>query len=179
MNAFTSLRAVHANRGPRVRQTAMWVGWSLIAAVAFFRLGYASFWDPDEAYYASASSEMLAAGDWFAPRFNDAPFFDKPILFYVLQMLAFVVLGENEFAARVVPALSAIGLIGSTAWLGAQLFDRPTGALAALMLALLPATFALSAYAIVDMTFVAFLFAGLSLVVVAAIRGRPGLQYGG
>lgn len=157
----------------------MWLGWSLIAVVAFFRLGYASFWDPDEAYYASAASEMLAAGDWFAPRYNDAPFFDKPVLFYILQMLAFVMIGENEFAARIVPALSAVALIGTTAWFGAQLFDRRTGAIAALLLALLPATFALSAYAIVDMTFVAFLFSGLSLVIVAGIRERPRLQYAG
>ena len=179
MSFFPSSLAVHGVGVPSFRQTATWLGWILIPLVVFFRLGYASFWDPDEAYYASASSEMLAAGDWFAPRYNDAPFFDKPILFYILQMLAFVVLGENEFAARFVPALSAIGLIGSTAWFGAQLFDRRTGALAALMLALLPATFALSAYAIVDMTFVAFLFAGLSLIVVAAIRGRTSLQYAG
>ncbi len=179
LSAAPSSIAAHAIRELFIGRTAPWLGWSLIAVVAFFRLGYASFWDPDEAYYASASSEMLAAGDWFAPRYNDAPFFDKPILFYILQMVAFVAIGENEFAARIVPALSAAALIGTTAWFGAQLFDRRTGALAAVMLALLPATFALSAYAIVDMTFVVFLFSGLSCVVIAGIRERPRLQYAG
>ena len=178
MSSFASSVGIDRMGPSSVRRIAAGLGWILVIWIAiFFRLGYASFWDPDEAYYASASSEMLAAGDWFAPRYNDAPFFDKPILFYILQMLAFAVFGQNEFAARLVPALSAIGLIGSTAWFGAQLFDRRTGTLAALMLALLPATFALKAYAILDMTFVAFLFSGLALVVVAAIRGRHRLQY--
>ena len=131
MSSLASSLAVYGVGAPSRRQTATWLGWCVVSVVVFFRLGYASFWDPDEAYYASASSEMLAARDWFAPRYNDAPFFDKPILFYILQMLAFVVFGENEFAARLVPALSAVGLIGSTAWFGAQLFDRRTGALAA------------------------------------------------
>src|SRR5687767_12915488 len=119
MSSLPSELIGHTTVASAVRHVATWCGWGLVIwIVVFFRLGYASFWDPDEAYYASASSEMLAAGDWFAPRYNDAPFFDKPILFYILQMLAFAGLGENEFAARIVPALSAVALIGSTGWFG-------------------------------------------------------------
>jgi 4-amino-4-deoxy-L-arabinose transferase-like glycosyltransferase len=158
----------------------VWLAWALVLwVVLFWRLGYASFWDPDEAWYATATSEMMASGDWLAPRFNGAPFFDKPILFYLLQMVAFALLGQNEAAARMVPALSAIGVFAGTAWFGTRLFGAATARLGTLILALLPATFALSTYAIVDMTFTAFLFPGLALIVIAAMEERPALQYPG
>src|SRR2546426_11641811 len=92
------------------------VGWTILCwVIIFWRLGYPSFWDPDEAIYAQVTREMLAARDWLAPRYNDAPFFDKPILFYLLQMGSFTLLGTTEFAARLVPALSALGLFATTA----------------------------------------------------------------
>jgi len=147
--------------------------------VLFWRLGYASFWDPDEAWYASVTTEMLDRGDWLVPYYNGVPFFDKPILFYLLQMVAFSLFGETELAARLVPALSAVVLLAGTAWFGARLLDARTGRLGTLMLALLPASFALSSYAILDMTFTAFLFPGLALIVTAALRERSALQYPG
>src|SRR5262249_10590655 len=76
-------------------------------------------------------------------------------------------------------ALSAVGVFAGTAWFGARLFGAATARLGTLMLALLPATFALSTYAIVDMTFTAFLFPGLALIVIAAMDERPALQYPG
>src|SRR5438105_1346493 len=98
-------------------------GWVLVCWIVFFwRLGYPSFWDPDEAHYAQTSREMLAAHNWLVPTYNGEPFFDKPVLFHWLQMAAFYLLGANELAARLVPALSALGLLWCTAWLGGQLF---------------------------------------------------------
>src|SRR5437588_911578 len=160
---------------PRIMRCA---GWTLVLwVVLFWRLGYPSFWDPDEAHYAQTSREMLAAHNWMVPTYDGQPFFDKPVLFHWLQMLSFSVLGATEFAARLVPAIAALGLVGCTAWLGAELFTVNTGELAALMLVLLPATFALSAYAILDMLFTMFIFAGAALLTVAALKERPRLQY--
>jgi 4-amino-4-deoxy-L-arabinose transferase-like glycosyltransferase len=162
------------------RRVAPCAGWALLLwVILFYRLGYPSFWDPDEAHYAEATREMMASGDWLAPSYNGQPFFDKPVLFYWLQTAAFGLLGPTELAARMVPAVSALGLFAGVWWLGAQLFNRRVAALAVLMLAILPATFALSAYAILDMTFTAFLFDGLALIAVAALRNRPRLQYPG
>src|SRR5262249_50106760 len=64
------------------------LGWALVVwVVVFWRLGYPSFWDSgDEAHYAQATREMLASGNWLVPTYEGAPFFDKPILFYVLQL---------------------------------------------------------------------------------------------
>jgi len=155
-------------------------GWVLVCWVVFgWRLGYPSFWDPDEATYAETTREMLAAGNWLVPTYDGRPFFDKPPLFYVLQIASFALLGPTELAARTVPALSALALLVVVAWFGKQLFNRDVGQTGALMFAVLPATFALSSYAILDMTFTLFLFAGCAVVVVSALRNRPRLQYGG
>ena len=159
---------------PRLRAA----GWVLVCwVVIVWRLGYPSFWDPDEATYAEATREMLASHSWWVPLYNGHPFFDKPPVFYLLQMASFTVLGATELAARAVPALSAIALIGAIAWFGRKLFDRDVGATGALMFAVLPATFALSAYAILDMTFTLFLFGGAAMVTVSALENRPRLQY--
>src|SRR5262249_26029471 len=77
---------------------------SLTFVVLFWRLGTPTFWDPDEAHYAETTREMVSAGDWWAPYYNDEPFFDKPALFHQIQGLAMVVLGPTELAARIVPA---------------------------------------------------------------------------
>src|SRR4051812_11743935 len=92
---------------------------ALIFVVVFWRLGAPTFWDPDEAHYAETSRGVVRSGDWWAPYYNEEPFFDKPILFHQLQGAAMVAFGPTEFAARIVPAIAALGLIGVTLWLGA------------------------------------------------------------
>ena len=155
-------------------------GWAVVCWVQFaWRLGYPSFWDPDEATYAEATREMLASHSWLVPIYDGRPFFDKPPLFYLLQTATFSVFGATEFAARLVPAISAGALMVSVAWLGRHLFNRDTGRNGALMFAVLPATFALSSYAILDMTFTMFLFGGCALLTVSALEERPRLQWPG
>ena len=152
---------------------------ALLFVVLFWQLGSASFWDPDEAIYAETSREMLRTGDWLAPYYNEQPFFDKPILFYWLQAAGMAVAGQNELGARLAPALAAVALVATTAWLGAALISFEAGFVAALLLAASPPVFALAHYAILDMTFTAFLFGGVSLLAVAALRARPHLQWPG
>jgi 4-amino-4-deoxy-L-arabinose transferase-like glycosyltransferase len=147
--------------------------------VLFWQLGSASFWDPDEAIYAETSREMLRTGDWLAPYYNQQPFFDKPILFYWLQAAGMAIAGQNELGARLAPAITAVVLVATTAWLGAVLLSFEAGFVAALLLAASPPVFALAHYAILDMTFTAFLFAGVSLLAAAALRDRPHLQWPG
>jgi 4-amino-4-deoxy-L-arabinose transferase-like glycosyltransferase len=164
----------------RRHELARWcAAGAVVFIVLFWRLGGASFWDPDEAHYAQTTREMIERGDWVAPFYNEEPFFDKPVLFHQLQGAAMVVLGQNEFAARFVPALAALALIAATAWLGATLVSADAGMFAALFMATSPGLFALARYAILDTLFTAFLFGGASLVTVAALRNRPALQYPG
>src|SRR5476649_2246193 len=92
---------------------------ALVFVVLFWSLGAPTFWDPDEAHYAETTRELIQSGDWLAPFYNHVPFFDKPVLFHVLQALPMSLFGPNEFAARLVPALAALALILTTWWLGA------------------------------------------------------------
>ena len=152
---------------------------ALLFIVLFWRLGTPTFWDPDEAHYAETSREVLNSGDWLAPYYNEQPFFDKPMLFHWLQAGAMALVGPTEFGARLAPALGALALVLITAWLGATLVSFEVGLVAALLLAASPSVFALARYAILDSVFTAFLFGGVSLVAVAALKDRPRLQWGG
>ena len=151
----------------------------LLFVVLFWRLGVPSFWDPDEAHYAQTTRELVESGDWLAPYYNQQPFFDKPILFHVLQGIPMSLLGPTESAARLVPALAALALILTTWWLGAVMVSADVGFLGALFLTVSPGVFGLSRYAILDTLFTAWLFGGLSLLTVAALKDRPRLQWVG
>jgi 4-amino-4-deoxy-L-arabinose transferase-like glycosyltransferase len=152
---------------------------ALVFVVLFWRLGAASFWDPDEAHYAETTRELVVTGDWWAPHYNEQPFLDKPIFFHQLQAVAMLLAGQNELGARLVPALAALALVLFTGWLGATLISFDAGLVAALLLASNPGTFALARYAILDTLFTALLFGGVGLIAVAALRARPALQYPG
>ena len=151
----------------------------LAFTVLFWRLGATSFWDPDEAHYAQTTRELLTSGDWLTPYYNGQPFFDKPILFHLLQAVPMAILGPTETAARLVPALAALAIVGVTWWLGAALVSAEVGFVAALLLTTTAAMFALARYAILDTVFTAFLFGGVSCLAVAALVDRPRLQYTG
>jgi 4-amino-4-deoxy-L-arabinose transferase-like glycosyltransferase len=154
--------------------------WGLVAwVVVFWRLGYPSLLDPDEAHYAQLTREMLRAHSWLVPLLDGAPYIDKPVLFHWLQGLSVAALGESELANRLPNALSALCLIAIVRWVGGQLFDRKTGEWAALMFATIPATFALARVALFDMLFATCLFGGVACLMVGALRERPRLQYHG
>jgi 4-amino-4-deoxy-L-arabinose transferase-like glycosyltransferase len=164
---------------PRRRAPAV-LGVAILAAlVLFWRLGEPTFWDPDEAHYAVSTHELLETGDWLAPTYNGEPYFDKPVLFHQIQAISMLALGQNELGARAPSALAGVALVWATWWLGAALVSADVGLIAALLLLTCPAVFALARYAILDMTFTAFLFTGAGLLTVAAVRNRPGLQWAG
>lgn len=151
----------------------------LLFTVLFWRLGEPAFWDPDEAHYAETTREMIATGDWWAPYYNEQPFFDKPVLFHQLQGASMLVFGQDELGARMLPALAALFLIGITAWFGAAMISIDAGILAGLMLAASPGVFGLARYAILDTLFTMFVFGGAALFAVAALRDRRSLQWPG
>ena len=95
------------------------LAWAAIAwIVVFWRLGYTSLMDPDEAHYAELTREMLRAGNWLVPLLDGMPYIDKPVLFHWLQGAAMAVLGETEFAARLPSALAALALFAITRRVG-------------------------------------------------------------
>ena len=152
---------------------------ALTFVVLYWRLGTPSFWDPDEAHYAQTTREMIQRGDWWAPFYNNQPFFDKPVLFHQLQATAMLLFGQTELAARVVPATAALGLVFITFWFGVRIGGLDTGIVAALLLSTSPGLFALARYAILDTLFTFFLFGGAALLAIAALDERPRLQWPG
>jgi 4-amino-4-deoxy-L-arabinose transferase-like glycosyltransferase len=152
---------------------------TLLFVVLFWRLGTPSFWDPDEAHYAETSREMLASGDWWAPFYNEQPFFDKPVLFHQLQAMAMSVVHDAELGARLVPALASLLLIVVTAWFGSTVVGPRAGVIGALMLAANPGVFALSRYAILDTLFTLAMFGGCACLAVAALQDRRRLEWFG
>lgn len=149
----------------------------LVFTVLFWRLGAPTFWDPDEAHYAETSRELVTSGDWLAPTYNGRPFFDKPVFFHWLQGASMRLAGPSEGAARFIPAVAGLVLLGFTYWVGLQLAGSAVGLVAALMLATSPGTFGLARYAILDSLLTAFLFGGVSVLAVSALNDRPRLQY--
>ena len=92
----------------RISRDLFWL--ILLGALLFgFRLGSVPLSNPDEGRYAEIPREMLASGDWVTPRLNGVNYFEKPPLVYWLIAGSQRVFGHNEWAARAVPALFALG----------------------------------------------------------------------
>lgn len=123
----------------------------IIALFYFFSLGHYPLFNPDEGRYNEVAREMLVSGDFITPRINGIPFLDKPIFYYWLQASAIHLFGLKEWALRLFPAL--FGVLGClvTYCCGRQLFNRKTGIIAALMLALSPLYFIGAHYANLDL----------------------------
>jgi 4-amino-4-deoxy-L-arabinose transferase-like glycosyltransferase len=154
-----------------------WIGWGAIAwIVVFWRLGYASLLDPDEAHYAELTREMLQAGSWLVPLLDGKPFIDKPVLFHWLQGASVLLLGETEFAARLPSAIAALSLFAITRWAGAALLGAEAGSLGAVMFATIPATFALASVALFDMVFACFLFGAVACLLIASDQRRERVE---
>ena len=154
------------------------VRWGLVCwIVVFWRLGYPSLLDPDEAHYAELTREMLRARSWLVPLLDGMPFIDKPVLFHWMQGLAVRLMGETEFAIRLPSALAALGLFWTTRWVGVLLFGETVGEWGGLMFATIPITFALASVGLFDMVFACFLFGAVACLLAAMLRNRLRLQY--
>ena len=88
----------------------------LASAVFFFHLGSYGLWEPDEARYAEIAREMLATHNFIVPHLNYVAYVEKPPLLYWLGAMWMSLLGVNEFAARLTPALAALAGVLMT-WL--------------------------------------------------------------
>jgi 4-amino-4-deoxy-L-arabinose transferase-like glycosyltransferase len=108
----------------------------LLAALTFFAgLGRGAITDSDEAFYAESSREMVASGDWLTPYYNYEPRFQKPVLYYWLSSLTFLLTGASEMGARLWAALAGVGLVLVTAACGRRWYDETTGLLAGAIVA--------------------------------------------
>jgi 4-amino-4-deoxy-L-arabinose transferase-like glycosyltransferase len=77
-------------------------------------LGRPAITDSDEAYYAEASREMVESGDWLTPHYNFEFRWQKPILYYWLTAVTYLVFGLGEWSARFWSAAAGLGLAFTT-----------------------------------------------------------------
>ena len=83
----------------------------LSLVLLFSGLGAFPLTDRDEGEYATSASEMIKSGDYVVPTLNGRPYLEKPILFFWVLSASFKVFGQNELAARLPSALSALLII--------------------------------------------------------------------
>ncbi|MEM1296311.1 MAG: glycosyltransferase family 39 protein [Verrucomicrobiota bacterium] len=88
--------------------------------------------DRDEPRFAQATWEMMERGGWLIPYFNDEYRFDKPVLSYWWMRLHNTILGKSELASRLHSVVSAWLVAIVIQALGAFLFSRRAGFLAAM-----------------------------------------------
>jgi 4-amino-4-deoxy-L-arabinose transferase-like glycosyltransferase len=141
------------------------------AALYVARLGAAPFLDPPEGIHAEIAWEMLRGAGWITPHLNGVPYFDKPPLPYWLMAGAFAWLGPTETAARLVSALSTVGVAVLTALVGARLASARVGLMAGLMVAANLEVFLFGRMVKPDMLFVACILLGLYGFILAYLGG--------
>jgi 4-amino-4-deoxy-L-arabinose transferase-like glycosyltransferase len=80
----------------------------LVYIQIFYGLGDLGLVGPDEPRYAEVAKEMLQSGDCVTPRLSGQPWLEKPVLYYWLTAVSFLLFGVNEWAARLASALAAL-----------------------------------------------------------------------
>lgn len=112
----------------------------LILSVVFFLAGnwILSFTSLDEGRNMDAVQNMLKSGDPFSPMYNCQPRFEKPPMLYWLAIPSSYLFGLNEFSARLVSGLSALGLAFLTYRIALEFFSKDIAFKSALILATFP-----------------------------------------
>jgi 4-amino-4-deoxy-L-arabinose transferase-like glycosyltransferase len=145
----------------------------LFGAFYFFLLGRHPLANPDEGRYAEIPREMIATGDYVTPRLNGVNYFEKPPLMYWAVAGCIRLFGSNEWAVRVMPALSGLGGVLLTYAAARRLYGRMAGLASAIVLGTALLFFALSRLLILDMA-VSMLMCATLFCFILGVREVPG-----
>ncbi len=107
----------------------------VLALLMLSELGTRRLADPDEGRYSEISREMAQSNDFVTPRLNGLKYFEKPPMQYWATAVAFKLLGESEFSARLYTFLCALGCMLIVGVTGARLYGADTSIYAVLALA--------------------------------------------
>ena len=129
----------------------------------FGALDEREFFHPDEGRYAEIPREMVASGDWITPRLNGLKYFEKPVLQYWITAVSYLALGEEEFVARLWPALAGFLTLLLVYRMGRRMAGVRAGVVAAAVLATTFQFFVFSQIVTLDM--------GLSFFLTLALYG--------
>ncbi len=125
-------------------------------------LGSVHLFDWDEINFAESAREMILTGDYITVQVNYEPFWEKPPLFFWLQVLSMKLFGINEFAARFPNFICGIITFIALYGLGKKIYSHQFGLFWVLSYgaAILPFFYFKSG--IIDPWFNLFIFLGIS-----------------
>jgi 4-amino-4-deoxy-L-arabinose transferase-like glycosyltransferase len=135
---------------------------ALVGLILFIPfLGQVHLFDWDEINFAESAREMMVSGNYFQVQVNFQPFWEKPPLFFWMQVLSMKAFGVNEFAARFPNAVCGIATLLVIFHIGRKLFSTRLGYfwVASFIGAFTPHLYFKSA--IIDPTFNLFIFLGM------------------
>ncbi len=98
--------------------------WGAAVVLMFTYLGANALWGAEDRW-AQVVKEMLRSGDYFHPRINGQPYFDKPLFSYWFIALAAALTGRlNEGIVRLPSAIAGLVALGATINLARRLWSR-------------------------------------------------------
>ena len=101
----------------------------VVSAILFFIpfLGSVHLFDWDEINFAESAREMIVTHNFSRVQIDFHPFWEKPPLFFWMQVLSMKMFGINEFAARFPNAVVGILTLITFYFIGKKLFDEKFG----------------------------------------------------
>jgi 4-amino-4-deoxy-L-arabinose transferase-like glycosyltransferase len=99
----------------------------VLSSVLFIGLGKVHLFDWDEINFAESAREMIASGNYLRVQIDFEPFWEKPPLFFWLQVIAMKLFGVNEFAARFPNAVFGFVYLVTLFLIGARHFNNKFG----------------------------------------------------
>jgi 4-amino-4-deoxy-L-arabinose transferase-like glycosyltransferase len=124
-------------------------------------LGMRPLTPPDEGRYSEIPREMVMSHDYITPHLDGVIYFEKPVLFYWLQVVSIKLFGLHEWSLRLVNAL--MGGLGCllTYFFTRKLYNRRTALLAGMLLSTSLLYAFLSRFITLDITTTTFLTGSL------------------
>ena len=166
--AYSFLRAREMPRSVDILILLLLFGFSF-----FYGLGQNPLVEPDEARYAEIPREMIELSDFVTPHLNYVKYFDKPPLYYWLNVLSLHVFGHTEFAVRFFSSLAGLAGILLTWFIARKLYGRRAGLLSALILGTSVGYLVQGRLNIIDMTLTCLMTSGLGFLLLASREGEP------
>eukprot|EP00003_Mantamonas_plastica_P031996 TRINITY_DN852_c0_g1_i1.p1 TRINITY_DN852_c0_g1~~TRINITY_DN852_c0_g1_i1.p1 ORF type:complete len:583 (-),score=55.87 TRINITY_DN852_c0_g1_i1:1526-3274(-) len=108
------------------------------AVVIFTGIGLRSPWPADEPRFAEVAREMVASGQWLIPMRGGEFYPDKPPVFMWSIAFFYWLTGNLKIAFLLPNALCSLLTLGLTFDIGTRLWNKRTGAVAAMLLMLAP-----------------------------------------
>ncbi|MCC6868178.1 MAG: glycosyltransferase family 39 protein [Burkholderiales bacterium] len=174
-SSTTTLPAATTARAAPVGRRS-WRVWAFVAAVLVLWFGFLELrglYFPDEGRYAEIPREMVASGNWVTPTLNGIPYFEKPPLQYWATAIAFRAFGEDEWTARLAPAVAGFLAVLAVLATARRLHSRRAGWMAGAVLAASSGYFLANQFVTLDVMLTALLAGALCAFLLAQRDATP------